>query len=62
MSICIWQLEILDKETYENIGSMYFLTRRGTQRYGAKREKEWEEYGWTWTYGGEPLYFGRLKD
>lgn len=28
MSICIWQLEILDKETYENIGSMYFLTRK----------------------------------
>lgn len=62
MSICIWQLEILDKETYENIGSMYFLTQRGAKRYGAKREKEWEEYGWTWTYGGEPLYFGRLKD
>lgn len=62
MSICIWQLEILDKETYENIGSMYFLTRKGAQRYGAKREKEWEEYGWTWTYGGEPLYFGRLRD
>ena len=62
MYICIWKLEIFDKETYENVNSMYFLTRRGAQRYGAKREKEWEEYGWTWTYGGEPLYFGRLRD
>lgn len=62
MSINIWQLEILDKETYENVGSMYFLTRRGALKYGAKREKEWEEYGWTWTYGGEPLLFGRIRD
>ena len=60
MSICIWQLEIFDKETHENVNSMYFLTRRGAQKYGAKREKEWEEYGQT--YGGEPLYFGRLRD
>lgn len=62
MYICIWQLDIFDKETYENVNSMYFLTRRGAQRYGAKREKEWEEYGWTWAYGSEPLYFGRLRD
>lgn len=62
MCICIWQLEIFDKETHENVNSMYFLTRKGAQRYGAKREKEWEEYGWTWTYGSEPLYFGRLRD
>ena len=62
MSICIWQLEIFDKETHEYVNSKYLLTRRGAQRYGAKREKEWEEYGWTWTYGGEPLYFGRLRD
>lgn len=58
MYICIWQLEIFDKETHENVNSMYFLTRRGAQRYGVKREKEWKEYGWTWTYGSEPLYFG----
>lgn len=58
----IWQLEIFDKETHENVNSMYFITRRGAQRYGAKREKEWEEYGWTWAYGCEHLYFGRLRD
>lgn len=62
MSIVIYQLEIIDNETHENIHSLYFLTRRGAQRYGAKREKEWKKYGWTWTYGGEPLYFGRLRD
>ena len=39
MSINIWQLEILDNETHENIHSMYFLTRRGARHYGAKREK-----------------------
>ena len=58
----IWQLEIFDKESHENVNSMYFLTRRGARRYGAKREKEWEEYGWTWAYGCEPLYFWRLRD
>lgn len=42
MSINIWQLEILDNETHENIHSMYFLTRRGARHYGAKREKEWK--------------------
>ena len=62
MSINIWQFEILDNETHENVHSMYSLTRRGARHYGAKREKEWKEYGWTWTYGGEPLYFGRVRD
>lgn len=62
MSINIWQLEIIDNETHENIHSMYFLTRRGARSYGAKREKEWKENGWTWTYGGEPLNFGRIRD
>lgn len=61
MSINIWQLEIFDKETYENVGSMYFLTRRVARKYGAKREKEWKENGWTWAYGGEPLLIGRVE-
>lgn len=62
MSINIWQLEIIDNKTHENIHSMYFLTRRGARNYGTKREKEWKENSWTWTYGGEPLLFGRIKE
>lgn len=62
MSINIWQLEILDNETYEHIHSIYFFTRRSACHYGMKKEKEWEENGWTWTLGGEPLYFGRIKE
>ena len=62
MSINIWQLEILDNETHENIHSMYFLTLRGANLYGEKREKKLKQECWTWTYGGEPLYFGRVRD
>lgn len=43
MSICIWQLEIIDNETHENIHSMYFFTRRGARSYGAKREKYYKQ-------------------
>lgn len=62
MSINIWQLEIIDNETHENIHSIYFLTRRGAIRYGKKHEEDWAREGWTWTYGGEPLCFGRVRD
>lgn len=62
MSILIWDLEIIDFTKHETIQHVYFFTKRSAKRYAKEHEKEWEENGWTWTYGGEPLYFGRVRD
>lgn len=62
MSIAIWNLEIYDLETRTTLMNIFFLTKRGAKRYGKKKEEEWAREGWGWTYGGEPLFFGRIKD
>ena len=62
MSINIWNLEVYDLETRTTLMNVFFLTKNGAKRYGKKKEEEWAREGWGWTYGGEPLLFGRIKE
>lgn len=62
MSIVIWDLAVYDLNTHEIITNIFFLTKNGAKRYGKRKEEEWAREGWGWTYGGEPLNFGRVRD
>lgn len=56
-SIVIWQLDLREKGKDECFQSLYFLTKRGVERFLKKHEKEIEEQELSWSLGGEQLLF-----
>lgn len=56
-SILIWQLDLKESGKDEPFQSIYFLTRRGVERFLKKHKKEMEEENIVWFYGGERLWF-----
>jgi len=54
-SIIIWHLELIDEE-YESVQSLYFLTKRGVERFLKIHEKEIDEQKLKWCCGGEQLW------
>lgn len=62
MNILIRDIEIIDYMNHNTIQHVYCFTRKNAERYVKKHEKEWEQEGWTWAIGGEPLYLGRVRD
>ena len=62
MNILIWDIEIIDYMNHNTIQHVYCFTHKNAERYVKKHEKEWEQEGWTWVMGGEPLYLGKVRD
>lgn len=54
-SIVIWHLELIDEE-HECVQSLYFLTKKGVERFLKVHEKEIDEQKLKWCWGGEPLW------
>lgn len=62
MNITIWDVEIIDEATRCILQHIYFFTRKSAEQYGQRHTKEWRQNSWVWTMGGEPLYFGKVRD
>lgn len=54
-SILIWHLELKEKDSEIAFQNIYFLTRKGVERFLKKHENELINY--SWSYGCEQLWF-----